>query len=60
MGLAYGGSIENFLARSRTRTPGGKPYANLCIGCDAFHQEKLGPVIARARERRRAARTAAE
>ena len=60
MGLAYGWSIEDFLARSRTRTPSGKPYANLCIGCDAFHQEKLGPVIDRARARRRAARTAAE
>ena len=60
MGLAYGWSIEDFLARSRTRTPGGKPYANLCIGCDAFHQEMLGPVIDRARTRRRAARTAAE
>ena len=36
MGLAYGWSIEDFLARSRTRKPGGKLYANLCIGCDAF------------------------
>jgi hypothetical protein len=60
MGLAYGWSIEDFLARSRTRTPGDKPYANLCIGCDAFHEEMLGPVIDRARDRRRAARTAAE
>src|SRR5262252_2816956 len=60
MGLAYGWSIEDFLARSRTRMPGGKPYANLCIGCDAFHEEMLGPVIDRARARRRASRTAAE
>jgi len=27
MGLAYGWSVEDFLARSRTRTPCGKPYA---------------------------------
>ena len=60
MGLAYGWSIENFLARSRTRTPGGKPYANLCIGCDAFHEEMLGPVIDAARNRRRAARAPAD
>ena len=43
-----GSSIEDFLARSRTRMPGGKPYANLCIGCDAFHEEMLGTVIDRA------------
>jgi hypothetical protein len=60
MGLAYGWSIEDFLARSRTRTPGGKPYANLCVGCNAFDEEMLRPLIDRARKRRRAARTAAE
>ncbi|MBV8456617.1 MAG: hypothetical protein JO122_08380 [Acetobacteraceae bacterium] len=60
MGLAYGWSIEDFLACSRTRMPGGRPYANLCIGCDVFHEEMLGPVIDRARDRRRAARAAAE
>jgi len=49
---------RGFPRASRTRTPGGKPYANLCIGCDAFHEEMLGPVIDR--ERRRTARTAAE
>ena len=60
MGLAYGWSIEDFLARSWTRTPCGKPYANLCIRCDAFHEEMLGPVIDAARDRRRAARAPAD
>lgn len=56
MGLAYGWSEEAFRERSRTLTPGGRPYQNLCIGCDAFHREVLGPVLERARERRRARR----
>ncbi len=59
MGIAHGWSVETFLARSRTTTPSGRPYQNLCIGCDAFHAEMLGPVIERARERRRASRAAA-
>ena len=54
MGLAYGWSEEKFIAKSKTLTPQGQPYENLCIGCDAFHQEVLGPVIERARQRRRA------
>ena len=53
-GLAYGWSEEKFIAKSKTLTPQGQPYENLCIGCDAFHQEVLGPVIERARQRRRA------
>ncbi|HZS81823.1 MAG TPA: radical SAM/SPASM domain-containing protein [Stellaceae bacterium] len=56
MGIADGWSVERFLERSRTVTPSGRPYQNLCIGCDAFHAERLGPVLARARERRRASR----
>jgi hypothetical protein len=56
MGLAHGWSETQFLERSNTQTPGGKPYQNLCIGCDAFHREVLGPVLDGARERRRAAK----
>jgi len=56
MGIAEGWSVERFLEASRTVTPGGRPYQNLCIGCDAFHAELLGPVLERARERRRKAR----
>jgi hypothetical protein len=52
MGLAYGWDIERFLAASRTTMPTGKPYANLCIGCDAFHDTVLGPVIDRAAAQR--------
>ena len=54
MGLAHGWSEETFIERSRTLTPAGRPYENLCIGCDAFHREVLAPVIEAARQRRRA------
>ena len=53
MGIAHGWSVDTFIAKSRTTTPAGRPYQNLCIGCDAFHAEVLGPVLERARERRR-------
>jgi hypothetical protein len=49
------------LSRALADTHAGrKPYANLCIGCDAFHEEMLGPVVDRARDRRCATRAAAE
>ncbi|MFC3677151.1 radical SAM/SPASM domain-containing protein [Ferrovibrio xuzhouensis] len=53
MGIAYGWSEEAFVGRSRTATPAGRDYANLCIGCDAFHEEMLGPILAEARMKRR-------
>lgn len=56
MGLAHGWSVETFHAASETVTPGGKPYRNLCIGCDRFHEEVLAPVIKAAAARRQAAR----
>jgi hypothetical protein len=56
MGVAYGWDEEEFLAQSRTRTPNGAPYQNLCIGCDRFHERVLGPVLDQARARRRAAK----
>ncbi len=52
MGLAHGWSEAEFRARSQTTTPQGASYANLCIGCDRFHTEVLGPVIETARARR--------
>jgi hypothetical protein len=52
MGLAAGWSVADFLEKSRTVTPQGKPYANLCIGCDSFHAEVLAPRIEAARIRR--------
>lgn len=36
MGLAHGWSVEKFLEKSRVGE-----YANLCVGCDAFHEEVL-------------------
>jgi hypothetical protein len=56
MGLAQGWSEEDFNAASRTTLPDGRPYQNLCIGCDRFHERVLGPVLAEARARRDAAR----
>lgn len=58
MGLSHGWAEADFLAASHTKTPSGREYANLCIGCDRFHEAVLGPVIAELRQRRRAAREA--
>jgi len=59
MGLASGWSEQEFLDRSRTTLPNGTVYQNLCIGCDRFHEQVLGPVLEAARERRRLARASA-
>ena len=56
MGIAHGWDAAAFAARSHTVTPQGAPYANLCIGCDAFHAEVLGPILAAIRDRRLATR----
>ena len=56
MGLAYGWSTDAFVESARTVTPAGRSFQNLCIGCDALHAQVLGPVLARARERRRSTR----
>ncbi len=53
MGITQGWPVERFLAASHTKTPKGADYANLCIGCDAFHREVLGPVLEAARTRRK-------
>jgi len=45
MGLTLGWSVDRFFERSKTVTPKGEPYGNLCIGCDAFHKEVLGSII---------------
>ena len=59
MGLAAGWSVEQFLEQSRTTDPKGRPYANLCIGCDRFHDAVLAPRIREAQTRRRRSRQAA-
>ncbi|MCC7217940.1 MAG: SPASM domain-containing protein [Burkholderiales bacterium] len=60
MGIASGWSEQDFLAHSRTQRPDGAGYANLCIGCDRFHEQMLGPVLDEARQRRRAAKGLAD
>ncbi len=59
MGLAHGWDEAGFIQACRTTLPDGTPYENLCIGCDRFHREHLGPLLAEARARRAAARQAA-
>ena len=52
MGEAFGWSEADFRQACETTTPGGMPYANLCIGCDKFHTTVLAPVIAELRAAR--------
>ncbi len=59
MGLSHGWDVGTFVERSRTKTVGGRDYRNLCVGCDRFHLEVLGPVIAGLRRQRLALRAAA-
>ncbi|MEQ9143426.1 MAG: SPASM domain-containing protein [Parvibaculaceae bacterium] len=54
MGLSHGWSQERFFDASHTELPNGKPFANLCIGCDRFHEEIMEPVIRELTEKRRA------
>ena len=56
MGLTMGWSVDDFLASCATTTPQRRPYRNLCIGCDRFHEAVLAPVIAELIEQRRARR----
>lgn len=41
MGLTHGWSEQKFLEKSQTVLASGRQYQNLCIGCDAFHNEVL-------------------
>lgn len=45
MGVTEGWSGDKFLAASVTKRPDGTEYANLCVGCDAFFEAKLGAVL---------------
>lgn len=58
VGLAFGWDEETFIRASETTTPGGAPYRNLCIGCDRFHEQVLGPLIEGLRQERLARRAA--
>ncbi len=56
MGLTHGWSEEKFIQESKTKTPKGGDYSNLCIGCDKFHVEVLGTMLDERRRERRAQR----
>ena len=56
MGLADGWDRERFFAESRTETPQGEPYENLCIACDKFHRGVLGEALDQLRSQRRGRR----
>ena len=56
MGLTHGWDVEQFIEASKTTTPRGTAYANLCIGCDRFHKEVLGQILDDNRRQRRANR----
>jgi hypothetical protein len=45
MGVGEGWDVDRFHAASVTKRPDGSDYANLCIGCDAFFEAKLGKVL---------------
>lgn len=52
MGLSLGISEAAFSDLCQTRTPGGLPYQNLCIGCDRVFEDRLGPRLAELRAAR--------
>ncbi len=52
MGLPLGISESAFLSACHTQTPGGLPYANLCIGCDRLFEDTLGSRLAERRQAR--------
>ena len=59
MGAAFGWDEETFRKNSETKTPSGETYKNLCIGCDRFHEQVLGPIIEGLRQERLHGRSAA-
>ncbi len=46
MGLNMAQSVPRFLDACHTTTPDGSRYSNICIGCDSFFRDHLGPVLA--------------
>lgn len=45
MGISHGWTVDKFIEASTVRLPSGATYRNLCIGCDRFHEEVLGPAL---------------
>jgi len=58
MGVTYGWDVAKFYAMSETLTPAGRPYRNLCIGCDQFFDRVMAPVLREASDARRRRRAA--
>ncbi len=56
MGEYAGWDEARFIEASKTTSPDGRNYQNLCIGCDRFHQEVLGAVLDEQFRARRARR----
>lgn len=56
MGLHVGWSREDYRSASHVTDPSGRPFANPCIGCDAFFDRHLGQELRRLRAVRLAAR----
>jgi hypothetical protein len=56
MGLAFGHSREAYRTLSHVVDPQGRPFANVCLGCDAFFESTLARVLADLRNERLAAR----
>ncbi len=45
MGITQGWTVEKFIEKSTVRTADGGVYQNFCLGCDAFHEEVLMPMV---------------
>ena len=60
MGLEQGWTRSDFQEASRMTDPTGRPFANVCIGCDAFFRQHLASEIERIRVQRREAANASQ
>ena len=45
MGIHHGWDVGKFIEQSCVSSARGEVYQNLCIGCDRFHEQVLGPVL---------------
>jgi len=59
MGESLGVSAGQMAELSKTQTPKGRAYQNLCVGCDKVFEHHLAPILAELAEKRRAKRAAA-
>lgn len=52
MGEAFGWSRAEFKTRSQIKDAHGRDYANMCIGCDRFFEERLSAIVQDIRRQR--------